>query len=101
MEEIKLHDFYHHNKFIKGVKEGRKIIADTDFDKFKMDRIEASKKFKVGQIIQKEVLDHMYDHVITKIVEGDLFVESTNKRGKKYSMWINPIHLIEDLESAK
>ena len=100
MDKINLYDFYNHEKMKKDSKEGIKIVNKTDFKKYKNDRLEASKIFSVGQIL--ELKEKCFNGRIIKIDSGDILIapvdKITNKLIKKYSIeWINPVIYLKNL----
>ena len=100
MKKVNLYDFYNHEKMKKDSNEGNKIINSTDFKKYKNDRLEASKIFSVGQIL--ELKEKCFNGRIIKIDSGDILIEPvnkiTNKLIKKYSIeWINPVIYLKNL----
>ena len=96
-----MYDFYDHKKIKKDSKEGIKIINNTDFKKYKNDRINKSKNFSVGQVL--ELKEKCFNGKITKIDAGDIFIvpvdKITNKEIKKYNgYWINPVVYLRDFK---
>ena len=77
MKKVNLYDFYNHEKMKKDSNEGTKIINSTDFKKYKNDRLEASKIFSVGQIL--ELKEKCFNGRIIKIDSGDMLIEPVDK----------------------
>ena len=49
---MELTDLYNHKNFIKSVEIGDKLVDATDFDKYKSQRLQMIKNFKIGDIIK-------------------------------------------------
>ena len=101
MNKICLYDFYNHDKFMKSVKEGGKIIDNTDFGKFRRERIKASKKYKLGDIVKLN--GRVYNGLITKIEDGYLYLQpiskKSNRKINKYGIvLINAMHIETGIE---
>ena len=99
---LKYTDFYNHKKFLSDVKEGHDIIQNTDFVTPMKERINASKQFKVGQVVPSSLTRYCYDVLIQEIHEdGNLsihFLTKTGKLKRSGARFANPIHLLEDIE---
>ena len=91
MRKFNLTDVYNHESFMKDVREGNKIVNSTNFKKYELERVKASKKYKVGDIVRG-------GYKITKIEkDGTLVIQEITKTGKfkknSVGTFVNPIHL--------
>ena len=84
---LQLSKFYNHNSFKKSVAEGTKIIANTDFKKYKNQRINAITNFNVNDIINDNgslaKIINIIDDTIVAIPLS--FFTKTGKLKKQYS----------------